>query len=198
MFPDVEIDAGGSAHIIYGYDPVEFSGNAEDGDVRYVHSYGPPYDTWSAPLTVNDDGMERTQGYAALETQHGGQATIVHVIWEDTRLTEQEEIVGFPDNLSPNLYWDIFYARMTPGRGTGWFDNFRVTEASSLQDWIFTGDYNDLTANQRTLFSIFVDRRDKGLPSCYPPSGCGPPTGIFDFEDDVWGSEIIAGGGTGR
>ncbi len=79
---------------------------------------------------------------------------------------------------------------MTPGKGTGWFDNFRVTEASSLQDWIFTGDYNDLTANQTTVFSIFADRRDKDLPNVFLGGG------IYDFEDDVWGSKIIAGGGT--
>jgi hypothetical protein len=198
MFPDVEITPGGDAHIIYGHDPNRGSADTEDGDIRHVMSPGPPYDVWSAPVTVNDDGMVRTQGYAALEVQHGGRSSTLHAIWEDTRTSPEFDIVGFPDNESSNLFWDIFYSRKVPGKGAGWFRNFRVTEASSLQDWIFTGDYNDLAANNRGLFAIFVDRRDKSLPSCFPPAGCGPPTGIFDFEDDVFGSLIIAGGGRGK
>ena len=38
-------------------------------------------------VTVNDDGMVRAQGYAALETQHGGKSSTLHVIWEDHRLS---------------------------------------------------------------------------------------------------------------
>jgi hypothetical protein len=80
---------------------------------------------------------------------------------------------------SPNLFYDIFYARTTPGRGAGWFTNFRVSETPSIQDFSFGGDYIDLTANQTLLFSIWTDWRDKL---------------VFDFEDDVFGSRIIAAG----
>ena len=70
MFPDPEIGPNGSAHIVYTHDPVSGSATPEEGDVRYISSAGPPHDAWSAPMTVNDDGMERAQGYAALKLQH--------------------------------------------------------------------------------------------------------------------------------
>ncbi len=105
MFPDVEIDARGDAHIIYTHDPQAnplmvpgipggVSATAEDGDVRYVTSLGPPYTAWTTPLTVNDDGLVRAQGYAALDTQH---ANHVNVIWEDHRLSPNVPAV-FPNS----------------------------------------------------------------------------------------------------
>lgn len=183
MFPDVEIDAGGEAHIVYTHDPAAnpfpgFSTTAEDGDIRYISSGGLPYDTWSPPVTVNDDGLVRAQGYAALETQHGGQSSSLHVVWEDHRLSP-EVPTAFPN--SSNLFYDQFYSRKVPGEGVGWFTNFRVSDASSINDFIFIGDYIDLTANNK-LMAIWTDRRDKAS--------------IFDFEDDAFGSHIIAGGGT--
>jgi len=188
MFPDVEIDAGGEAHIVYTHDPVQnvpfpfaFSTTPEDGDIRYISSGGPPYGagSWSAPVTINDDGLVRAQGYPALETQHGGKSTTLHVIWDDHRLSPNLPIV-FPN--SPNLFYDIFYSRKVLGKGVGWFSNFRVSDASSINDFIFIGDYNDLAANQTTLFGVWTDRRHQNS--------------TFAFEDNVFGSRIISGGGT--
>ena len=42
MFPDVEIDSVGVAHIAYVHDPVSGTMTGEDGDVRYIRSAGPP------------------------------------------------------------------------------------------------------------------------------------------------------------
>jgi hypothetical protein len=170
MFPDVEIDAKGDAHIVYTHDPVDPVANprtAEDGDIRYITSSGPSFTSWSSPVTVNDDASGKAQGYPALETQHGGGT--LHVIWEDHRLSSTD-----------NLYYDIFYSRKVPGNGVGWSTNFRVSDTSSISDLVFIGDYNDLTANDRLLFGVWTDRRDK--------------ISIFDLEDDVYGSRIIAGG----
>jgi hypothetical protein len=177
MFPDVEIDPGGEAHIVYTHDPVAGSADAEDGDIRYITSAGPPYTSWSSPVTVNDDGLVRAQGYPALRTQHGGESSILHVIWEDHRLSPELPAV-FPN--SSNLHYDIFYARKLPGLAVGWSSNFRVSDASSFEDFVFIGDYNDLAATNSGLFAIWTDRRDK--------------LSILDFEDDVYGSRIIAGG----
>lgn len=176
MFPDVEIDPHGEAHIAYTHDPVAGFATAEDGDIRYISSSGSPYTAWSAAVTVNDDGLGRAQGYVALETMHGGEASL-HAIWEDHRLSPTVPTV-FPN--SSNLRYDMFYSRKVPG-AAGWFENFRVSDTSSLSDFIFIGDYNDLTASNK-LFSIWTDRRDKAS--------------IFDFEDDTFGGQIIAGGGT--
>ncbi|HLF74080.1 MAG TPA: sialidase family protein [Anaerolineales bacterium] len=175
MFPDVEIDGGGAAHIAYTHDPAAnpepgFSDTAEDGDIRYITSSGPPYNNWSAPLTVNDDGMVRAQGWATLETRTKNKATTVYLIWEDHRLSPELPTV-FPS--SPNLYYDIFSA--TKGSGSsGWFPNERISDLTSIVDFIFIGDYFDLAINDQLVFGIWTDRRDK--------------TTIFDFEDDVFGS----------
>jgi hypothetical protein len=169
MAPDVEIDPKGGAHVVYTHDPEAnpfpgFSDTPEDGDIRYISSPGPPYTRWSPPVTVNDDGLQRAQGYAALNVQGGGE---LHVIWEDHRLSPID-----------NLFYDIFSSRR---KGSGWSRNFRVSDASSISDFIFIGDYNDLAANDTTLFGIWTDRRHQ--------------TSIFALEDNVFGSRIIAGGG---
>jgi hypothetical protein len=78
----------------------------------------------------------------------------------------------FPN--SPNLFYDIFYSRKTPG-ASGWRPNSRVTEASSINDFIFIGDYNDLAISNE-VFAIFTDRRHRAS--------------IFEFEDNVFGSQI--------
>ena len=175
MFPDVEIDGGGAAHIAYTHDPAAnpfpgFSDTAEDGDIRYITSSGQPYNTWSSPVTVNDDGMVRAQGWATLETQTKNKLTTVYLIWEDHRLSPELPI-SFPE--SPNLYYDIFAAKKGFGN-SGWFPNTRVSDATSIVDFVFIGDYFDLAVNDKFFFGIWTDRRDK--------------TDIFDFEDDVFGS----------
>jgi hypothetical protein len=190
MMPDVEIDPGGEAHIVYTHDPVAGNVTPEAGDIRYVTSSGPPFLNWTVPVTVNDDNSGRAQGFAAIETRGGGKSSSLHVIWEDTRLSPNLPIsppaqcltgpVATRECNSPNLFYDIFYSRKVPSGGTGWFRNFRVSEASSIQDFDFGGDYIEITANATTLLGVWTDRRDKLT--------------VFDFEDDVFGSRIIAGG----
>ena len=203
MFPDVAIDAQGAAHLVYGHDPVEngtcdvdgyvvegCSPDAEDGDVRYAASARAPYEAWSAPVTVNDDGLHRAQGYAAMTIK----SNAVQVIWEDSRTAPdvpQSPIEGcflvpIEDAVcdSSNVWYDIYGSRKVLGTGVGFFRNFRVTEASSVQDFVFSGDYNDLAANDTTLFGIFTDRRHQ--------------TSIFSGRDNVLGSRIIGGGATGK
>jgi hypothetical protein len=163
----VEIDGGGTAHIAYTHDPVanpatHFSDTPEDGDIRYITSMKRPYTSWSAPLTINDDGTERAQGWATLETQTKNKHTTVYLIWEDHRLS-----------LEPNLYYDIFAAKMEVGK-SGWFPNRRVSDASSIVDYLFIGEHFDLAANSKFFFGVWTDRRDK--------------TSVSDSEDDVYGS----------
>ena len=175
MFPDLDIDDEGAAHIAYTHDPAAnpfpgFSDTPEDGDIRYITSTNPPYNSWSAPLTINDDGMERAQGWATLETRTENNVSTVYMIWEDHRLSPDVPI-EFPN--SPNLYYDIFSAKKEPG-SSSWAANARVTDVSSISDFIFVGDYFDLAPTDEFFFGIWTDRRDK--------------TDIFDLEDDVYGS----------
>jgi hypothetical protein len=175
MFPDVEIDPGGGGHLAYTHDPVPGQANAEEGNIRYVESEGPPYTSWSAPTTVNDDGTISAQGFVALDikAEGTGQSAKPHATWVDHRLPLQlvsaPQCPFFPD--IENLEYDIFYSTR---QGQDWRPNVRVTDQASLSDFIFAGDYNDLTPTNGGLFTVFTDRRDK--------------RSIFDLEDDIWGS----------
>ncbi len=189
MFPSLAMDTNGGAHIAYTHDPVNprtpagFA-SAESGDIRYISSAGPPYTVWSAPMTVNDDGLERAQGYPAIITDHNG---TVNIVWYDHRLSQtlpnSTQFQCFTQGIcnSSNLHYDVFYARKVPGRET-FSDNFRVSDTSSLVQFDFIGDYIGLAANETTLFAIWTDRRDR--------------TNILQTNNDVFGSRIIAGGGT--
>ena len=189
MFPSLAIDGGGGAHIVYAHDPVNprtpagFA-STESGDIRYISSDGSPYTSWSAPMTVNDDGLERAQGYPAINTQHEG---TVDVVWYDHRLSPtlptstQFECFVLGICNSSNLQYDVFYARKVPGQA-GFFDNFRVSDTSSIVQFNFIGDYIGLAANDTELFAVWTDRRNR--------------ISIFQTDNDVFGSRIIAGGGT--
>jgi hypothetical protein len=176
MFPDVEIDASGSAHIAYTHDPVNGQLTAEEGDIRYITAASAPYTLWSAPITVNDDGTPSAQGYVAIDTQtqQTGQSAGLHAIWMDSRLSRSQLVPSqCPfDPAVENLFYDIFYSTKPPGEG--WRENVRVTEQSSISDFSFLGDYIDLSTDNGSLFAVWTDRRDK--------------KSITDGEDDVWGS----------
>lgn len=189
MFPSLAIDAGGGAHIVYTHDPVNPRTPAgfespESGDIRYISSDGPPHTFWSDPITVNDDGLERAQGFPAINTQHDG---TVDVVWYDHRLSptlpNSTPFECFVQGIcnSSNLQYDVFYARKVLGQ-PGFFDNFRVSDTSSIVQFDFIGDYIGLAANDTDLFAVWTDRRNR--------------ISIFQTDNDVFGSRIIAGGAT--
>jgi len=125
-----------------------------------------PFRDWSSPVTVNDDGPGRAQGFPSLAVRRLGHFPILEVVWEDSRLAP----VG-------NLAYDIFHSRLLPGRWSSWSCNRRVTDVSSTQDGVSTGERTGLAANHSGLiFAVWTDRRDKASTS--------------DGEDDVYGSRI--------
>jgi hypothetical protein len=171
MFPDVELDPSQGGHIAYTHDPQAGGVTAEEGDIRYITSPGPPYTIWSAPETVNDDRTVSAQGFAALDimTEQTGQSSKPHLAWMDHRLPAAGEPLCFPD--VENLFYDIFYTTRENHR---WKENNRITEESSRSDVLFLGDYIDLTTDNGSLYTVWTDRRDK--------------LSLTDREDDVWGS----------
>ena len=175
MFPDVELDPHGGGHVAYTHDPVPGSRTPEDGDIRYVASTRAPYTSWSSPVTVNDDHTASAQGFVALDlkSEGAGPSGKPHAIWEDHRLPLEGpggSECPFATDVE-NLEYDIFYSTL---QGKHWGPNIRVSDQSSRSDFVFNGDYIDLTTSNGSLFGIWTDRRDK--------------TTIFDGEDDVWGS----------
>ena len=162
-FPDVEIDGKGGAHIAYTYDPV-FSSNW--GDIRYIQSSGAPYDTWSAPVTVNDDEGEHTQSWATLETRLIKDTVYVYLMWADFRLIPKVQSI-WP------LSYDIFAAWKRADSGS-WSSNYRVNDESSMLDNWQIGDYFDMTANQVFVYGVWTNRRDM--------------TDVLLTDNDVYGS----------
>jgi hypothetical protein len=165
MFPDLEIAPDGSAHILYTHDPVAGSATDEDGDIRYVGSAAAPYVGWSLPIRVNDDATPgKSQGFATLEATTRGRTTVLHAIWEDHRNSVEED----------NLYYDVFSSRRS--RSGAWAPNKKLTDARSTSDFLFVGDYYDLTVSDGLVYGVWTDRRDE-------PSE-------FNFDDDSWGAVI--------
>ena len=108
----------GRAHIVYVHNPEAGSTTAEEGDVRYLTSARAPYGEWSEPVTVNDDGPGRAQGFASLAARRHGRTTVVEAVWEDTRLAPDLP----PGPLQAQLYlYDIFHARLELGWDAAWF-----------------------------------------------------------------------------
>ena len=166
MFPDVAVDGFGRAHLVYTHDPEPGQTTAEEGDIRYVTSPRRPFCAWSSPVTVNDDGPGRAQGFPSLAVRRLGPFPILEVVWEDSRLAP-----------AGNLAYDIFHSRLLPGPWFSWSRNRRVTDVSSTQDGVSTGDRTGLAANPSGLiFAAWTDRRDK--------------VSTGDGEDDVYGSRI--------
>lgn len=169
MFPDVEIAPNGTGHLAYISDPVAnpggFSTTAEDGDVRYTTSGSAPFATWAAPVTVSDDVSGKAQGWVALEADSVFGQTILSAIWEDHRTSTLD-----------NFNYDVFSSTSTGS----WSPNTKVTDATSTSDFVFVGDYYDITVAQdffRTkFFGVWTDRRDE--------------PDIFDLDDDIWGARI--------
>jgi hypothetical protein len=172
MFPDVEVDEKGAAHVAYTHDPVVGTATAEDGDIRYVRSAGPPYATWSLPATANTDASGKAQGWVALEATAKGGTTTIFAIWEDHRTS-----------VTDNATYDVFYGKSSGG---GWF-NAKLTDAQSPSDFLFLGDYYDITTargddddhgddDDPFFYGVWTDRRLEGT--------------IFDFNDDIWGGRV--------
>lgn len=170
-FPDVEIDANGGAHIAYSGDPtypeIGEPWDADFGDIRYIQSSGVPYDTWSAPVTVNDDGVGHTQSWAALETQLVKNTVYVYLMWLDFRLSPDE---------TEQMY-DVFSA-WKRADDAGWSTNWRVTDESSfLFEQGYLGEYIDMSANKLFVYGVWTDHRFLNT--------------IDIMEHDVFGSWIL-------
>ena len=172
MFPAIAISQSGSAHIAYSADPTAnpfaSSTDAEDGEIRYITSAGPPYASWSTPTTVNDDNSGRAQGWATVGAATQDGQPVVYVMWEDHRTAALD-----------NESYDVFYSKKV---GTGsWSANVKLTDAQSPSDFIFLGDYYHITViktgrDDPFVYGVWTDRRFE-------------PT-IFDYNDDIWGARI--------
>jgi hypothetical protein len=79
------------------------------------------------------------------------------VLWMDHR--RSPEVAADPERFgeSSNHLYNIF---ATTNAGRGWSANERLTERRSISDFVFLGDYNDITTSgDELVFGIWTDRR---------------------------------------
>jgi hypothetical protein len=164
MFPSLAVGPDGSAHVVFTHDPTPGDGDGECGDVLYVSSPAPPYDKWTQPITVAS-GANSYQGYATIGATAVAGGCRLDVFHNDHRLSPP----------GSNLLYDVFH-RQSDDCGATWGNPQRITDASSLSDFIFIGDYIDTASNASFVHVIWTDRRDKAS--------------IFDFEDDVFADRL--------
>jgi hypothetical protein len=170
MFPDAAIDEEGRAHVVYTHDPVAGSTTAEEGDVRYVGSPLSPFAAWSDPVTVNDDGLVRAQGFASLVARRQVRETVVEVVWEDTRLA--------PDGSAATALslYDVFHSRLEPGSGAGWSASTRVSDESSTQTQTSSAGRTSVTANRTgVVLAAWSDRRGVASTADLASNAYGSP-----------------------
>ena len=169
MFPDLEFDKHGEAHVVYTDDPSpngacppiapsQCSTDTEDGDISIhqqrwrtvyrlvVTGYRERrYDRTLAGLRRTGGGAKWSRARDLGRYAPGG---------PDVEISIESTSTNRPVHVSRRTCCtDVFYSRKTPG-DPGWFANFRVNDTPSLQDFVFTGDYTDLAANQNVLFGI--------------------------------------------
>ena len=167
MLPSLEITPNGIAHMVYSADPTPGNSDGECGDIFYAKSLF-PWDRWSPTKDqkrVNDDSTATFQGYATITSKKIGKNSIIVVAWEDDPNSAE---IG-----EPNLIYDIYSATIDKAGNIS--PNLRVSDASSLSDFSFIGDYFDISVHRsvgdKIAYVIWADRRDK--------------SSIFDLKDDV-------------
>lgn len=149
MNPQLAADGNGTLALVYT-DWVG-SGNASHYDVEVVTSTDDG-DTWSDPVTVNDDGTTTDQFFPAITT---GPTGVYHdrfdMIWYDRRDTADTNIT-------------VYYAHSTDG--VNWSDNVRVSTAAfdgdlgiHQRNFSFIGDYIGVAAGPDLVHAFWADTR---------------------------------------
>jgi hypothetical protein len=174
MFPSVEIDHLGTAHVVFSADPSLLKTDAECGNVLYLKSTYPngsvtaapvAYDKWAPKVVVGTSGT-RFQGFATVVAQRVNTQVkpLIYVAYADH---------ARGDVTKPNLVYDVKYRVSTIG-GTTFKPAVLVTTQSSLSSYSLDGigAYFDSAATQRRYHVIWTDRADK--------------TDILDYETDVF------------
>ena len=167
MLPSIEITPDGVAHMVYSRDPTPGDSDGECGDVYYAKSPF-PWNQWVPTADhqrVNDDSTNTFQGFATIASKRIGSDNILVVAWEDDRNSVASG--------KPNSLYDIYSSIIDKDGNIS--PNKRVSDVSSYSDYIFIGDYFDISVHRsvgdKISYVIWTDRRDK--------------TNEIDLEDDL-------------
>lgn len=151
MFPAMSVGPDGSMHITYTTDPTNGTRDGECGDIRYVRSSAPPYDTWSQPITVA--GGSAAQTFSTIVAVPGaGGGCDVHIAYMSGQTSPSRRV---------NRHYDVYRVESNDC-GLTWGAPIRVSSRSSLASDDFIGDYIDITAAAvGSVHVVWTDRRDE-------------------------------------
>jgi len=154
MFPSIAIAPTGKAVLVYSKntDPTGTDSDGECGSLRIASSAASPYGpgTWSVFAPSEKANF---QGFGFVNAQRNLLNGTCYL--QVSYLTGQRSPIG-----SPNLLYDIYRIRSSDC-GTTWGSPARITDAPSLSQFVFIGDYNDGSATARKVHVIWSDRADQ-------------------------------------
>jgi hypothetical protein len=166
MFPSVEIDHRGVAHVAFAVDPNSNKNDAESGNVQYIRSTAsatnPPYTTWTARATIGSGSL--AQGFPIVVAQYSISQDLPNIF------------IAYYDHYrslatSPNNAYHVRFRKSINGGGS-FAGPVTVTEAASFSDFLYIGDYFGAATSMRWLFLAWTDRADKRSQ--------------LDYEDDIF------------
>ncbi len=170
MFPVVDIDHVGNAHVVFAADPTTNKNDVESGNIYYIKSTYPNGSTGAAPA------YDKWLAKSAIGT--GARAQLFPTVVSQQTITQTKPIVYVAyadhsrgDTTKPNIAYDIKYRKSIVGGGA-FAAPVLVTGQSSLSAFDTIGDYFDSSATSRRYHIIWTDRGDK--------------IDVNDFESDVF------------
>jgi hypothetical protein len=154
-FPRLSAGLEGELYMVYVARPAEKP--ADDGDVYFVRSLDRG-ETWSKPISLNDDEKSALQFFPELTVGPDG---AVHVMWGDMR----DDPMG--------LRYHIYYTKSTDSGKTWGFEieelglevgDTRVSDFSSNPNrafpyGLFLGDYFGIAASTEDIYMVWADAR---------------------------------------
>jgi hypothetical protein len=172
MFPAVDIDHAGFAHVVFAADPTLSKTDAECGNVFYLKSAYPngsaaggtasAWDKWAGRIAVGTGS--RAQVFPTIVSQRSN-AQVKPIVY----LAYADHSRGDPAR--PNRVYDVKYRKSLVG-GSVFLAPVLVTAQSSLSQQLSIGDYFDSAATMRRYWLAWTDRADK--------------TDVEDYESDVF------------
>jgi hypothetical protein len=183
-YPNIETNPTNASHVyVVGADDPDNSTVGDGANIIYARStnFGA---TWTAPITLNDDGTGRNQVFPWMSVNATG---IIQALWYDARLA-----VG-------NNLLDVYMTCSNNG-GATFAPNVRITDVTfnpntgQFSGNSFFGDYNGLGAGSLAFHGLWTDGRVGEQEIYYDRPYCACPistTGNVNCDGALNSADII-------
>lgn len=170
-FPSLTIDWLRNAHVAFGADPNSNPRDSEAGNIYYQRSI---YNASTNPFMLKWTGRTAAgtgvgaQFFPSVVTQFAWESFFKPYVWLAYYDTKRSIPLG---TVNHNVIYDVT-TRFSNTGGASFQAAKIITDASSLSDYAFIGDYLDGSANRRNYHVVWTDRADA--------------ISIYAYEDDVF------------